>query len=238
MGIENVKAMTFDVFGTVVDWRASITREGRKLGGAKGITGVDWVEFADAWRGGYRPSMDLVRTGKLPWTKIDDLHRMVLDELLAKYNITGLTEEEKVDFNKAWHRLDPWPDSVAGLNRLKSRYIISTLSNGNVALLTNMAKWGGLPWDCVLSAESVRHYKPDPESYLGAADLLGVEPSELMMVAAHKYDLMAAHDVGLKTGFVGRPDEHGPDREVDVEPEDWMDAHGTDFEDFAAKLGL
>jgi 2-haloacid dehalogenase len=237
MGLENVKALTFDVFGTVVDWRGSITREGQKLGEAKGITGVDWVEFADAWRGGYRPSMDLVRTGKLPWTKIDVLHRMVLDELLVKYNITGLSEDEKVDFNKAWHRLDPWPDSVAGLTRLKSRYIISTLSNGNVALLTNMAKWGGMPWDCILSAESVRHYKPDPESYLGAADLLGVEPSEVMMVAAHKYDLMAARDVGLRTAFVARPHEFGPDREVDVEPEDWVDVYGTDFENLASNLG-
>ena len=176
MPIDEVKALIFDVFGTVVDWRGSITREGEMLGRRKGLTHVDWADFADAWRAGYGPSMGRVRRGELPWTRIDDLHRMILDELLDRFEITGLTEDEKVDFNKAWHRLDAWPDSPPGLQRLKTRYIIATLSNGNVALLTNMAKYAGLPWDCILSAELFRHYKPDPETYLMAADMLGLEP--------------------------------------------------------------
>ena len=202
MLINEVKALVFDVFGTVVDWRMSIAREGKDLAKRKGITGVDWTEFADAWRSGYGPSMNKVRTGELPWTRIDDLHRMILDELLDKYGIEGLSEDEKRDFNKAWHRLDAWPDSPPGLTRLKKRYVIATLSNGNVALLTNMAKWAGLPWDCILSAELAHHYKPDPETYLMAADILGLEPGEVMMTAAHKNDLKAARAQGLKTAFV------------------------------------
>ena len=234
---DEVKALVFDVFGTVVDWRSSITREGEKLGKRKGITGVDWEEFADAWRGGYGPSMNLVRTGKLPWTRIDDLHRMVLDELLDKFGIEGLSEDEKVHFNKAWHRLDAWPDSAAGLARLKTNYVIGTLSNGNVALLINMAKHAGLPWDCILSAELAKHYKPDPETYLMAADILGLEPSQVMMSAAHKGDLKAARAQGLKTAFIPRPMERGPRHEIDTSSEDWIDVVATDFEDLAAKMG-
>ena len=237
MLIDEVKALIFDVFGTVVDWRGSITREGEMLGQRKGLTHVDWAEFADAWRAGYGPSMGRVRSGELPWTRIDDLHRMILDELLDRFEITGLTEDEKVDFNKAWHRLDAWPDSPPGLQRLKTRYVIATLSNGNVALLTNMAKHAGLPWDCILSAELFRHYKPDPETYLMSADILGLEPHEVMMTAAHKGDLQAAHALGLKTGFVPRPMERGPGRDVDQTPEDWIDVMATDFEDLAAKMG-
>ena len=210
MQINEINALVFDVFGTVVDWRMSIAREGKALARRKNITHVDWLEFADEWRAGYGPSMNRVRQGELPWTRIDDLHRMILDELLNKYGIEGLTEDEKRDFNKAWHRLDPWPDSLAGLTRIKQRYIIATLSNGNVGLLTNMAKYGGLPWDCILSAELVRHYKPDPETYLMAADMLGLKPSEVLMTAAHKDDLKAARAQGLKIAFVSRPLEHGP----------------------------
>ena len=237
MNIDGVRALVFDVFGTVVDWRSSIIREGQKLAQAKGISNVDWAEFADAWRAGYGPSMSRVRSGELPWTKIDVLHRAVLDELLDRFSVTGLSEEEKRDFNFAWHRLDAWPDSVPGLTRLKKGYIIATLSNGNVALLTNMAKWARLPWDCILSAELMKHYKPDPECYLGAADLLGLEPPEVMMVAAHKGDLNSARALGLKTAFVPRPGEHGPERTVDTEPDDAFDLNCTDFEDLAAKLG-
>ena len=181
MSISQVKALTFDVFGTVVDWRGSLIRQLEELGREKGYK-VDWAAFADRWRGGYGPSMDRVRKGELPWTRIDDLHRMILDELLVEFGVCGLTEDEKRDLNRVWHRLTPWPDSVEGLGRLKEGYVIATLSNGNVALLTNMAKYGGLPWDCILSAELVKHYKPDPESYLGAAYLLGLEPGEVMMV--------------------------------------------------------
>ena len=237
MQINEINALVFDVFGTVVDWRMSIAREGKALARRKNITHVDWLEFADEWRAGYGPSMNRVRQGELPWTRIDDLHRMILDELLNKYGIEGLTEDEKRDFNKAWHRLDPWPDSLAGLTRIKQRYIIATLSNGNVGLLTNMAKYGSLPWDCILSAELVRHYKPDPETYLMAADMLGLKPSEVLMTAAHKDDLKAARAQGLKTAFVSRPLEHGPGREIDTLPEDWIDVIANDIEDLALKMG-
>ena len=237
MLFNEVKALVFDVFGTVVDWRTSIARAGEALAGRKDISDVDWLEFADAWRAGYGPSMNRVRQGELPWTRIDDLHRMILDELLIKYGLAGLTEDEKRDFNKAWHRLDPWPDSVPGLSRLRQLYIIATLSNGNIALLTNMAKYAGLPWDCILSAELVRHYKPDPETYLMTADLLGIEPSQIMMTAAHKDDLKAARALGLKTAFVPRPLEHGPRREIDTLSEEWIDVFAGDIEDLAQKMG-
>ena len=237
MLLDEVKALVFDVFGTVVDWRTSIARAGEALARRKDIRYVDWLEFADAWRAGYGPSMNRVRRGELPWTRLDDLHRMILDELLIKYGLAGLTEDEKRDFNKAWHRLDPWPDAVPGLTRLRQHYIIATLSNGNVALLTNMAKYASLPWDCILSAELVRHYKPDPETYLMTADLLGLEPSQIMMTAAHKDDLKAARALGLKTAFVPRPLEHGPRREIDTLSEEWIDVFAGDIEDLAQKMG-
>ena len=208
-----VKALTFDVFGTVVDWRSSIIREGQLLSARKGFE-IDWGEFADNWRAGYGPAMNRVRNGELPWTKIDDLHRMILDELVIEHGLVGLSEGELDDFNRAWHRLSPWPDTVAGLNRLKTKYVIATLSNGNVALLTNMAKNAGLPWDAVLSAELAKHYKPDPEAYLTAADLLGLSPEQVMMVAAHPGDLRAAAKTGLRTAYVVRPLEQGPGRIV------------------------
>ena len=235
MSLAGVQALTFDVFGTVVDWRGSIIREGEALGAAHGLA-VDWAAFADAWRGGYRPSMARVRSGELPWTKLDALHRMILDELLVKCGISTLSEADKQHWNRVWHRLTPWPDSVPGLTRLRQHYVLATLSNGNVALLTNMAKHGGLPWDCILSAEIVRHYKPDPETYLGAADLLGLQPSEVMMVAAHKSDLKAAQAVGLRTAFVERPLEFGPGVEVDVTPDPAIDVHARDFNDLADQL--
>ncbi|MGB9150252.1 MAG: HAD-IA family hydrolase, partial [Burkholderiales bacterium] len=159
--LKNIKALTFDVFGTVVDWRGSIIRETRQLARRKNIR-IDAASFADAWRAGYQPAMQRVRSGDLPWMNIDALHRIILNDLLDKFSITGLTEVEKVDLNKVWHRLKPWPDSVRGLKRLKKKFIITTLSNGNISLLTNMAKSAGLPWDCVISAELARHYKPDP----------------------------------------------------------------------------
>lgn len=232
-----VKALTFDVFGTVVDWRGSIIRECTEMGTELGFD-VDWAAFADAWRGGYAPSMDRVRKGELPWTKIDALHRMILDGLLEQFGICGLNEADKDHLNRVWHRLQPWPDSVEGMTRLRRGYTLATLSNGNVALLTNMAKNAGLPWDCILSAELMKHYKPDPEAYLGAADFLGLEPSEVMMVAAHKGDLQAAQAQGLKAAFVTRPLEFGPDREVDTTPESGFDYNATDFNDLAAQLGL
>lgn len=231
-----VKALVFDVFGTVVDWRGSLIREGRRLGRRRNLK-VDWAAFADAWRAGYKPAMARVRSGKLPWTTIDRLHRMILDELLGRFGIRGLSEADKAGFNRAWHRLAPWPDARAGLARLKRRYVIATLSNGNVSLLVNMAKHAGLPWDTVISAELFHHYKPDPEAYLGTAALLDLAPAEVMLVAAHKDDLRAAAACGLKTGFVPRPLEKGPTSEPDVKPERAFTVNAKDFVDLARKLG-
>ena len=236
MTIENVKALTFDVFGTVVDWRSSLIREGEALGKTKGLA-VDWAKFADAWRGLYQPAMDEVRSGRRPWTKLDDLHRESLDTLLVQFGIKGLSEAEIDHFNRAWHRLDPWPDAVPGLTRLKKKFVLATLSNGNVALMVNMAKHGNLPWDTVLGAEVARHYKPQPEAYLTTAALLGLTPSECMMVAAHNGDLAAASAVGLRTAFVPRPKEHGPGQTKDVKPAREWDVVASDFVDLAARLG-
>ena len=231
-----VKALTFDVFGTVVDWRGSIIREGQEFSRSRHIQ-VDWALFADKWRAGYGPSMNLVRTGKLPWQTIDQLHRRVLEQLLDEFKITGLTEIDKDYLNKAWHRLRGWPDAVAGLTRLKKKYIIAPLSNGNVSLLTNMAKFAGLPWDLILSAELARHYKPDPEAYLTAAQLLDLAPGQVMMVAAHKGDLKAAKKLGLHTAFVTRPREFGPNGKPDLDRDPDYDIYATDFVDLATQLG-
>jgi 2-haloacid dehalogenase len=233
----NVKALGFDVFGTVVDWRSSITREGEAFGRTHGITHVDWVKFADSWRGLYQPMMDKVRHGEIGWTKLDDLHRMALDRLLKDFEITGLAESEIDHLNRAWHRLDPWPDAVAGLTRLKTKYVLTTLSNGNVALMVNLAKRAGLPWDVILGAEPTRHYKPQREAYTGTAEYLGIRPDELMLVAAHNGDLRAASGFGLKTAFVPRPTEHGPGQTKDLAPDGPWDVVARDFVDLAAKLG-
>ena len=230
------RALLFDVFGTVVDWRGSLIREGRALAAKKHLD-VDWAAFADAWRAAYQPAMQKVRTGELPWMNIDQLHRVILDELMPRFGLHGLSEPEKDHLNRAWHRLAPWPDSVRGLKRLKKQFVISTLSNGNLSLLTNMAKNAGLPWDCVLSAELFHHYKPDPESYRGAANLLGFEPREVMMVAAHKDDLRAAKRCGLLTAFVRRPKEKGPDAKPDLVSDRAFDYNSDDFLDLAEQLG-
>ena len=230
-----VRALAFDVFGTVVDWRSTLIREGEALGRAKGLQ-VDWAGFAEAWRDGYRPAIDRVRQGELPWKSMDELHRMNLDDVLERFEVDGLGESEKEDFNRVWHRLDPWPDAVAGLLRLKAKFTVATLSNGNVGLLVNMAKRAGLPWDLVLSSELIGHYKPDREVYLKAAGLLGLSPGEVMMVAAHKYDLRAAADAGLRTAFVPRPQEW-PNRRIDLSYEDSFDVNARDFLDLATQLG-
>ncbi len=235
MDISGVKALVFDVFGTVVDWRSAVIREGEELGRKKDLD-VDWAAFADEWRGRYAPSMDRVRQGEMSWTNLDALHRASLEELLEEFGVEGLTEEEKDHLNKVWHRLEPWPDSVPGLKRLKELYIISTFSNGNVALLTNMAKWAGLPWDLILSAELVRHYKPDPETYLMPPNLLDLRPDEVMLVAAHPNDLLSAQSHGLQTAYVLRPQEFGPGEEP--EPADpSFDLVAGDFVELAEKLG-
>ena len=231
-----VKAIGFDVFGTVVDWRSSITREGQAFG-AKHKLNVDWLKFAVAWRDLYQPMMNKVRNGEIGWTKLDDLHRMALDQLLKQFDITNLGEADIDYLNRAWHRLDPWPDSVPGLTRLKTKYVITPLSNGNIALMVNMAKRAGLPWDVILGAEPAQHYKPHPEAYLRTAAFLGIRPDELMLGAAHNGDLKAAQSVGLKTAFVPRPNEHGPGQTKDLKAEGNWDVVATDFGDLAAKMG-
>ncbi|BBW99368.1 haloacid dehalogenase, type II [Mycolicibacterium moriokaense] len=231
------RALAFDVFGTVVDWRSSVIAELEAFGKSHGVE-QDWATFADNWRKGYLPAMDRVRRGELPWTRIDDLHRMILEELLRDAGITEVSDADVDRLNRAWHRLDPWPDTVEGLTRLKERFVITTLSNGNVSLLTNMAKRAGLPWDCVISAELFRHYKPDPEAYLGCADLLGVRPDELMLVAAHPGDLRAAQHVGLMAAYVARPLEYGPNQRAHQVTDGEFDVTATDFLDLADQLGV
>ncbi len=235
MAIPDVKALIFDVFGTVVDWRGSIIAQSSAFGKARGIE-RDWAAFADTWRSKYRPFMDKVRTGELPWTNLDALHRMALEEVLAEFEIDGLDDAEKAEVNFFWHRLRPWADSVPGLYRLKHGYIIAPMSNGNIALMTNMAKNGGLPWDCILGAEVAKHYKPDPESYLTAVELLGLRPEQVMMTAAHQGDLLSAQKVGLRAGFVPRPMEHGPDVTPDPTPDPSFDVVATDFVDLARQM--
>jgi 2-haloacid dehalogenase len=234
--LAGVQALVCDVFGTVVDWRSSIIREGAALNREKGLS-VDWARFADEWRGRYAPSMSRVRSGELPWTNLDGLHRMALDELLRQFDVRGLSEDEIAHLNRVWHRLDPWPDSAPGLTRLKTRYVIAPLSTGNVALLTNMGKHAGLPWDCILSSELARHYKPDPEAYRLAPELLDLRPEQVLMVAAHQGDLRAARAQGLRTAFVPRPLEFGPDRTPDLTPDPDFDLVANDFVDLAQQLG-
>lgn len=231
-----LKALLFDTFGTVVDWRGSIIAEGTAWEKPRGIS-IDWARFADRWRAGYAPAMDKVRRGEMPWTNLDHLHRALLEDLLREFHIQGLSEEEKDHWNRVWHRLTPWPDSVGGLARLKKRYTIAPLSNGNVALLADMAKHAGIPWDLILSAELAKHYKPDREAYLTAVGLLELKPEEVMMCAAHSGDLKAARSFGLRTGFIHRPKEYGPTRKADdAEPGDF-DVVSSDILDLAAKLG-
>ena len=230
------RALVFDVFGTVVDWRASIIREGQMLSAAKGLQ-VDWPAFADAWRAGYAPAMDRTRGAGSAWADIDTLHRQILDTLLPRFGLNALSEDERGQLNRVWHRLMPWPDAVGGLNRLRGRYVIGTLSNGNISLLVDMAKHAGLPWDCVLSAELARRYKPDPEVYLMAARLLGCAPGELMMVAAHVDDLRAAQACGLRTAYVHRALEFGPDAPPRPARPEGFDLIAGDFVDLARQLG-
>lgn len=236
MNVDNVKALAFDVFGTVVDWRGSIIREGATLAAKHGIE-ADWARFADAWRAGYRPAMQRVREGALPWLAIDALNRLILDDLVVEFDLHGLAERDIDQLNRVWHRLDPWPDTVAGLAQLKTRYIITPLSNGNFSLLTNMAKRAGLPWDCIISAELFRHYKPDPQTYLGAAALLDIAPAELMLVACHPDDLRAARAAGCRTGYVERPLELGPGHAPSRIEQGEFDVVASDFLDLANRLG-
>jgi 2-haloacid dehalogenase len=235
--VSELKALVFDVFGTVVDWRTSLISDFTRWSGTRGIK-ADWTVLVDGWREVYQASMDEVRKHPERGYKIlDTLHRESLEKLVAQLSITGLTDADLHHLTMGWHRLHPWPDAIAGLTRLKKKFIISPLSNGNVALLTEMAKFAGLPWDLVMSAELFEHYKPDPETYLGAARLLCLKPEQVMMVAAHNNDLRAAQQQGLKTAFVSRPTEYGPLQNRDFKPEDEWDIVADDFGGIADKLG-
>ncbi|MGY3482493.1 2-haloacid dehalogenase [Bradyrhizobium sp. USDA 4011] len=235
--LSGVKALVFDVFGTVVDWRTSLINDFTKWGETRGIK-ADWTALVDGWRAVYAASMDEVRKNpQNGYVILDVLHRRSLEKLVAQFDIKGLTEADLHHLTLGWHRLHGWLDSVAGLTRLKTKYIISPLSNGNVALLTNMAKFAGLPWDLVMSAELFEHYKPDPETYLGAAKLLCLPPEQVMMVAAHNYDLKHAQKHGLKTAFVARPTEYGPLQKVDFEATGAWDIVAKDFGEIATRMG-
>jgi 2-haloacid dehalogenase len=233
---DQVEALTFDVFGTVVDWRSGVIAEARKLGATRGVEG-DWERLADAWRGLYLPYMAKVRTGELPWTNFDQLHRASLDEVLRDLGLDGFSGADRDELTQAWERLPPWPDAVEGLKRLQRRYLVSTLSNGNRAQQESLVRHAGLPFTRLMSAEDFRHYKPDPEIYLGAASTLGVEPDRVMMVAAHKGDLRAAQAAGLRTAFVERPLEKGPGGGADLLPDPDSDIQATSVTDLAEQLG-
>ena len=234
-----IQALVHDVFGTVVDWRGAVTADGEALGARLGIAGVDWQEFADQWRGLYAPSMNKVRTGELPWTNLDALHRMALDQLMEKFGIAGrVGEADRAWFNLTWHRLRPWPDSVPGLTRIKRKYIIATLSNGTVRLLTDMGKHCGLPWDTVLGSDIPQHYKPDAEMYQSAIHFLGNDdPGAVMMVAAHNGDLVSASKHGMKTAYINRPYEKGAKQDRDFKAEHDFTYIAESFEDLATQLG-
>ncbi len=227
-----VQVLAFDIFGTVVDWHGSIVREMQAL-----YPAVDASAFALAWRKGYQPAMARVMRGEQGWTLIDDLHRGILDEILPRFGLAHLPEAERQHLNRVWHRLDAWPDSVEGLTRLKRRFTITTLSNGNIGLLTHMAKRAGLPWDCVLSAEVFKAYKPSPDTYLGVARVFDLEPAQVALVAAHHDDLAAARGCGLRTAYVERPLEFGAQHAKDVAPQPGNDLHSTSLADLAQQLG-
>lgn len=237
--LDGVKALVFDVFGTVVDWREGIARDAAPFLARHGRSDIDPRAFADAWRKRYQPAMEACRSGRRPFTRLDVLHRENLEDLLREYGMdpAGIGEAALDDLNRAWHRLEPWPEAVAGLTRLKRRFIIAPLSNGNIALMLNMAKRAGIPWDAILGAEVAQAYKPQPEAYLRTAEVLGIRPAELCLVAAHNGDLRAARQCGLATAFVLRPTEHGPNQTTDLKPEEPWDVVAKDFQDLAQQLG-
>jgi 2-haloacid dehalogenase len=237
--MERVKALVFDVFGTVVDWREGIARDAAPFLARHGRGDIDPRAFADAWRRRYQPAMEECRAGRRPFTRLDVLHRENLELVLRDHGLDSarIGEAELDELNRAWHRLDHWPEAVAGLTRLRRKYILAPLSNGNVALLLNMAKRAAIPWDAILGAEVAGAYKPRPEAYLRTADVLGIRAEELCIVAAHNGDLKAARACGLATAFVTRPTEHGPGQSTDLEPSEPWDVVARDFQDLAAKLG-
>ena len=233
--MNDIRAILFDTFGTLVDWRSSLIDELTAFGAARGVAG-DWPALVDAWRAAYKPSMDRVRRGELPWTKLDALHRSSLDTLVAQFGITGLTEADLSHINLGWHRLRPWPDVVPGLNRLHDRYILGPLSNGNTSLLIDLARHARLPFDMIFGADVFGHYKPDSQTYLGACQLLSLEPHQVMLCAAHNDDLAAAQHLGLRTAFVARPTEYGPLQSRDTAAAGAWDLVAADLAEVADRL--
>lgn len=231
-----VEALVFDVFGTVVDWRTTLIRQLAQFGRDHRLQ-ADWAGLADDWRAGYEPAMKKVRDGERPWTSLERLHRESLDALLPRHGLGALSDEQRETMVLFWHFLDPWPDALAGLERLHQKYILGTLSNGGVRLLADMARYARLPWDVIFSSDLFRRYKPDPAVYLGAAELLDTPPANVMLVAAHNYDLAAARKQGFKTAFVARPTEYGPRQSRDFKAESDWDYVAKDFVDLAERLG-
>jgi 2-haloacid dehalogenase len=234
--LSGVRALTFDVFGTCVDWRTGVAAEARRIGALNGVD-ADWERLADAWRALYMPSMDKVRRGELPWTNFDQLHRSSLDQVLREIGADGFDSAARDELTMAWELLPAWPEAARGLERLNRGFTVSTLSNGNRSQQAALIRFAGLPFQRLLSAEDFHHYKPDAEVYLGAASMLGLDPSQVMMVAAHKSDLRAAQAAGLKAAFVERPREKGSGGGADLLPDPGADLEATNFMDLAAKLG-
>jgi 2-haloacid dehalogenase len=231
-----VKALFFDVFGTLVDWRTSIAREAEAMLKPQGYA-LDWLAFADAWRGEYQGAMEEVRAGRIAFCKLDILHRRNLELILPRFHVGTLSEEQRRELNLAWHRLDAWPDVTPGLVRLKRRHRLAPVSNGNISLMVDLARRNGFPWDAILGSEIAGDYKPKPRVYLAAADAFDLKPDECMMVAAHTNDLMAAAALSLRTAHIARPNERGPGR-GEAGPTAKVDFAAKSLEDLAAQLGL
>jgi 2-haloacid dehalogenase len=232
----SVGALFFDVFGTLVDWRAGVAREAERILQPLGYR-LDWLAFADAWRDEYQPAMEVVRAGQIPFCKLDLLHRRNLDRILPRFGISGLGEDAARELNLAWHRLDAWPDAPHGLARLKRRFVLAPVSNGNISLMVDLARRNGFPWDAVLGAETAGDYKPKPRVYLSACEALDLPPGSCMMVAAHTTDLLAAAKVGLRTAHIARPNERGPGK-GEAKPHAPVDVAAADLEDLAVRLGV
>jgi 2-haloacid dehalogenase len=232
-----IRAIVFDTFGTIVDWRTSLIKSLEEFGRKTGLEAA-WDRLVDRWRAAYQPNLDRVRTGELEWTILDELHYSALVQLLPEFGLTSLRESDLRFLTNCWHRLAPWPDAIEGLRRLRKNYIIGPLSNGNLALLVDLSKFAELPWDVVFGADLFRHYKPDPETYLGVCDLLRLRPEHVMMGAAHNYDLKAAKALGLRTAFISRATEYGPGQTTDLSAEDAWDIVAVDLVDLAGKLSV
>jgi 2-haloacid dehalogenase len=230
-----VKALVFDVFGTVVDWRTGVAREAEAILKPLGYQ-LDWLAFADTWRNGYQPAMDEVRTGKIPFAKLDVLHRHMLESIRGKFGLQKLEEPVLAELTLAWHKLDAWKDVGPGFARLRRRYMMAPCSNANIAMMVDIARRNDIRWDAILGSEIAGGYKPQPRVYLGTAEALNLKPEQVMMVAAHSGDLASAAKNGLRTGHVGRPGEGGPGTGESA-PKGNFDVVAKNFEEFADKLG-